>query len=112
MSTAQNAACLTSLNSLVAPSQERVKTLVLIKAGKGTPFLSDEQFYTAGNEIRYTGAEDDAREWCIYQAHEKMVQGYYLVTVQNDFSQEWQLRAYRELADRFGYKIREINLKD
>jgi len=50
----------------------------------------------------------DAHEWCLNSAKSSMRIGDSKVAVSNTFTQEWEMKAYYDLAEQYGYKVHSI----
>lgn len=50
----------------------------------------------------------DAHEWCRKSAETAMRRGEDKVIVSNTFTQEWEMKAYYELAEKYGYRVHSI----
>jgi predicted kinase len=48
-----------------------------------------------------------AHEWCKYRTESWLSAGYD-VAVSNTFTQEWEMEAYYELAEKYGYRVHSI----
>ena len=50
----------------------------------------------------------DAHEWCRKSTETAMRRGEDKVIVSNTFTQEWEMKAYYELAEKYGYRVHSI----
>jgi len=54
----------------------------------------------------------DAHEWCRNSTETAMRRGEDKVIVSNTFTQEWEMKAYYELAEKYGYRVHSIIIEN
>jgi len=99
-----------------------MKTLYLLRgisgAGKstlaksmGTINFEADMFFMEGNEYKFNPTKlKDAHAWCQNQVEMTMKNsstniGANRISVSNTFTQEWEMKHYFELAEKYGYMV-------
>ena len=54
----------------------------------------------------------DAHAWCLNSAKSAMRIGDSKVVVSNTFTQEWEMKPYYELAEKYGYRVHSIIIEN
>jgi len=49
-----------------------------------------------------------AHNWCLIQVQKSMVDEEPMIVVSNTFTQEWEMKPYYELAEKYGYNVFSI----
>ena len=77
----------------------------LAKSLNGEHFEAD-MFFMVGDEYRFDGSKLKlAHKWCKDSVEEFMDLGYNRIVVSNTFTQEWEMEAYYELAQKYDYRV-------
>ena len=96
-----------------------MNTLVLLRglpgAGKSTAaklfhgaphFEADMYFMDTNGNYQFDIAKiKDAHNWCRHSTMDAMKEDHPIVVVSNTFTQEWEMEAYRLLAEELGYRV-------
>jgi len=99
-----------------------MKDLILLRglpgAGKSTladtittDTLSADMFFEdpITKEYKFDGARiKDAHRWCQDECKRQMKSGYPKIVVANTFTREWEMDAYYELAEKYGYRVHSV----
>lgn len=68
-------------------------------------FSADDYFMVEG-EYKFDGAKlKDAHADCQARTEQAMVNNDELIFVANTFTREWEMKAYYELAEKYGYRV-------
>jgi len=72
-----------------------------------TGHVEADMFFMKNGEYKFDGAKlKDAHEWCRKEAEDFMgPYGFDTVIVSNTFTQEWEMKPYYELAEKYGYVV-------
>jgi predicted kinase len=79
----------------------------------GTHFETD-MFYMVDGEYKFDGTKiKEAHQWCQNNVHNAMILNHTadlnkVIVVSNTFTQEWEMKPYFEMADRYDYKVFSI----
>lgn len=102
-----------------------MKELILIRgipgSGKSTfaktlggPVFEADQFFMVDGEYKFDVTKlKDAHKWC-YNSVETVMKGWdsvlpaNRVIVSNTFTQEWEMKSYYDLANKYGYRVHSI----
>lgn len=77
----------------------------LAKSLGGRHFEADMYFVRDG-EYKFDSTKlKDAHEWCRSSVGGLMINEEPKLVVSNTFTQEWEMKPYYELADKYGYKV-------
>lgn len=77
----------------------------LAKSLGGKHFEAD-MFFVRDGEYRFDAAKlKEAHEWCRSSVGGLMINGEPRLVVSNTFTQEWEMKSYYELAERYGYRV-------
>ena len=77
----------------------------LAKSLGGKHFEAD-MFFVRDGEYRFDAAKlKEAHEWCRSSVGGLMINGEPRLIVSNTFTQEWEMKSYYELAERYGYRV-------
>ena len=99
-----------------------MKDLILLRglpgAGKSTladtittDTLSADMFFEdpITKEYKFDGTRiKDAHRWCQDECKRQMKSGYAKIVVANTFTREWEMDAYYELAEKYGYRVHSV----
>ena len=67
-----------------------------------------DMYFSQDGEYKFDASKlKQAHEWCKNQTEEYMLQGYNVV-VSNTFTQEWEMKPYYELAEKYGYRVHSL----
>jgi predicted kinase len=77
----------------------------LAKSLGGEHFEADMYFVRDGEYKFDANKLSNAHKWCKVSVEECMNLGYNRVIVSNTFTQEWEMKPYYELAEKYGYKV-------
>ena len=65
-----------------------------------------DQYFMRDGEYRFDASKlKQAHNWCKLRVEHSMEDGVDKITVSNTFTQEWEMDAYFELAEKYGYQI-------
>ena len=65
-----------------------------------------DQYFMRDGEYRFDASKlKQAHNWCKLRVEHSMEDGVDKITVSNKFTQEWEMDAYFELAEKYGYQI-------
>jgi len=93
-----------------------VKQLILLRglpgSGKSTfanllggIHVEADQYFMRDGEYRFDASKlKQAHNWCKLRVEHSMEDGADKITVSNTFTQEWEMDAYFELAEKYGYQ--------
>lgn len=62
-------------------------------------FMNDGEYKFDFSKIK------EAHQWCQESTREAMVSGSPKVSVSNTFTQEWEMKPYYEMAEKYGYTV-------
>ena len=72
-------------------------------------FEADQYFIDQSGGYLFNPAKiKDAHEWCRSKTESAMVWGKPKIAVSNTFTQEWEMKAYYDLAEKYGYTVFSI----
>lgn len=77
----------------------------LAKSIGGTHLEADMYFMENGTYHFNPAGLKDAHEWCRSSAETAMKRGASKVIVSNTFTSEWEMKAYYELAKKYGFTV-------
>ena len=64
-----------------------------------------DQYFMRDGEYRFDASKlKQAHNWCKLRVEHSMEDGVDKITVSNTFTQEWEMDAYFELAEKYGYQ--------
>jgi predicted kinase len=65
-------------------------------------------FWDKNGEYKFDASKlKQAHKWCQDTTEDWMLRGYNIV-VSNTFTQEWEMKAYYDLAEKYGYQVYSI----
>ena len=65
-----------------------------------------DQYFMQDGEYKFDASKlKQAHNWCKLRVEHSMEDGVDKITVSNTFTQEWEMDAYFELAEKYGYQI-------
>ena len=65
-----------------------------------------DQYFMQDGEYKFDASKlKQAHTWCKLRVEHSMEDGVDKITVSNTFTQEWEMDAYFELAEKYGYQI-------
>jgi len=80
-----------------------------IIGGMNYQVLAADDFFMADGEYKFDGSKlKDAHAHCQSRAEHRMECGDYKVIVANTFTREWEMKAYYDLAEKYGYRVYSI----
>ena len=80
----------------------------LSKSIGGVHYEADMYFMKDG-EYKFDGSKiKDAHKWCHLRTEHNMEDEVPKIVVSNTFTQEWEMKPYYELAEKYGYKVFSI----
>lgn len=94
-----------------------MKTLYLLRglpgAGKSTlakslggKYFEADMYFVRGSEYKFDATKlKEAHEWCRSSVGGLMINEEPKLVVSNTFTQEWEMKPYYELAERYGYTV-------
>ena len=67
--------------------------------------IEADQYFMRDGEYRFDASKlKQAHNWCKLRVEHSMEDGVDKITVSNTFTQEWEMDAYFELAEKYGYQ--------
>ena len=97
-----------------------MKELILLRglpgSGKSTlaktlggPVFEADNFFMFEGEYKFNPSLlSNAHSHCQNQTQIAMLDGHEKIIVSNTFTQEWEMKAYYELAEKYGYRVHSI----
>lgn len=78
-------------------------------AGRNYNVLSADDYFMKDGEYFFDGSQlKDAHAYCQRRAESRMSRGDRKVIVANTFTREWEMKAYYDLAEKYGYRVYSI----
>jgi predicted kinase len=72
----------------------------------GGKYFEADMFFVRDGEYKFDGTKiKTAHEWCRSSVGGLMINDEPRLIVSNTFTQEWEMEAYYELAERYGYRV-------
>jgi predicted kinase len=72
----------------------------------GGKYFEADMFFVRDGEYKFDGTKiKAAHEWCRSSVGGLMINDEPRLIVSNTFTQEWEMEAYYELAERYGYRV-------
>lgn len=69
-------------------------------------YEADELFYDDEGEYVFDATRlKEVHKWCRDITEARMKQGAPRITVSNTFTQEWEMKPYYDLAEKYGYRV-------
>ena len=66
-------------------------------------------YFVTDGEYKFDATKlNDAHEWCRSSVGGLMINEEPKLVVSNTFTQEWEMKPYYELADRYGYRVHSL----
>ena len=70
--------------------------------------LEADMYFSKDGEYKFDATKlKDAHEWCRFECERAMVWNL-KIAVSNTFTQEWEMKAYYDLAKQYGYRVFSI----
>lgn len=70
--------------------------------------LEADMYFVKDDEYKFDGSKlKDAHEWCRFEC-ERAMSWELKIAVSNTFTQEWEMKSYYELAEKYGYTVFSI----
>ena len=68
-----------------------------------------DRYFMDGDEYKFDPTKlGDAHKWCQDQVKEAMKSESPLITVSNTLTQEWEMKAYYDMANEYGYTVTSL----
>ena len=81
----------------------------LAKAIGGLHFEADMYFVDENGNYNFDGSQiKDAHAWCQNKVRISMETGVEKIVVSNTFTQEWEMKEYYDMAEKYGYRVYSI----
>ena len=81
----------------------------LAKSLRGDHFEADMFFVQEDGTYKFNGSKlSYAHSWCKDMVLSKMEEDSQRIVVSNTFTQDWELKPYLEMAERFGYMVHSL----
>ena len=78
-----------------------------------TYFEADQYFINQSGEYVFDPSKiKDAHEWCRTKTESAMVSGNPKIAVSNTFTQDWEMQAYYDLAEKYEYRVFSIVIEN
>lgn len=72
----------------------------------GCYMFEADQYFMQDGEYKFDASKlKQAHNWCKLRVEHSMEDGLGMIVVANTFTQEWEMDAYFELAEKYGYQI-------
>jgi predicted kinase len=72
-------------------------------------FEADQYFINQSGEYAFDASKiKDAHEWCRSKTESAMAWGKHKIAVSNTFTQDWEMKAYYDLAEKYEYQVFSI----
>ena len=72
----------------------------------GGMHIESDKYFMDGDEYKFDPSKlKDAHEWCRSSVGGLMINEEPKLVVSNTFTQEWEMKPYYDLAERYGYKV-------
>ena len=78
-----------------------------LASGVGSAHFEADMFFVKDGEYKFDASKlKEAHEWCRKETERYMKpHGFDTVIVSNTFTQEWEMKPYYELAEKYGYVV-------
>ena len=95
---------------LLIHEKQSQKIFVALTPVIAIKFLSADDFFVDDNgEYIFDGDKiKEAHNYCQVRCSERMRQGIARIVVANTFTQEWEMKTYFEMAERYNYRVHTI----
>jgi hypothetical protein len=72
-----------------------------------TGYIEADMYFIQNGEYKFDASKlRQAHAWCQNQVEHWMgPNGFYKIIVSNTFTQEWEMEAYYQLAEQYGYRV-------
>jgi predicted kinase len=99
---------------------EKIKELILLRglpgSGKSTfakslnaPTFEADNFFMVDGEYKFNPSQiSNAHTHCQNQTQMAMLNGNEKIVVSNTFTQEWEMKPYYDLANKYGYRVYSV----
>lgn len=68
--------------------------------------IEADQYFMEDGEYKFDGSKIKlAHNWCKLRVEHSMEDDVQKIAVSNTFTQEWEMKPYYELAERYGYRV-------
>jgi predicted kinase len=72
----------------------------------GGKYFEADMYFVRDGEYQFDATKlKDAHEWCRLSVGGRMINEEPKLVVSNTFTQEWEMKPYYELAERYGYRV-------
>lgn len=72
-----------------------------------------DQYFMQDGEYKFDAFKlKQAHNWCKLRVEHSMEDGVDKIAVSNTFTQEWEMDAYYELAEKYGYRVHSIIIEN
>jgi predicted kinase len=82
-------------------------TLAKSLSNASTGYIEADMYFIQNGEYKFDASKlRQAHAWCQNQVEHWMgPNGFYKIIVSNTFTQEWEMEAYYQLAEQYGYRV-------
>lgn len=89
------------------PGSGKSTTAKLLGAGgAGYAHFEADMYFMEDGEYKFDGSKIKlAHNWCKLRVEHSMEDDVQKIAVSNTFTQEWEMKPYYELAERYGYRV-------
>jgi len=75
----------------------------------GCYMFEADQYFMQDGEYKFDASKlKQAHNWCKLRVEHSMEDGLGMIVVSNTFTQEWEMDAYYELAEEYGYRVHSV----
>jgi predicted kinase len=72
----------------------------------GGKHLEADMYFMEDGEYKFDATKlRKAHEWCQNETYLSMATNWERIVVSNTFTQEWEMKSYYDLAERYGYRV-------
>ena len=81
----------------------------IIGGGAGYAHFEADMYFTKDGEYKFDPSQIKmAHDWCRIQTEKAMTDDTAIAIVSNTFTQEWEMDAYFELAEKYDYQVHSV----
>jgi adenylate kinase family enzyme len=101
------------IRGLSGSGKRTLAELIIANEEKRTAISSDDFFFDENDNYTFVKEQiHEAHDWCKQETTSCAEQKYEIIVVHNVFSKAWELEPYFEIALKYDYRLKVINLFD